>query len=43
MTLQSLWVAIDWASEPQAPVIEAETQMSDFSRAMAMLSYVPQP
>ncbi len=40
--LQSMWVAIDWANEPRAQVIEAETQMSDFSRAMAMLSYSPQ-
>jgi hypothetical protein len=39
--LAGLFVAMDWASQPNAEVITAETQMSDFRRAMAILTYGP--
>jgi hypothetical protein len=37
--LAGLFVAIDWASQPHSEVIKAETQMTDFRRAMAILTY----
>ncbi len=37
--MASFWSAISWANEPDAGVIQAETQMSDFGRALSMLGY----
>ena len=37
--VNDLQAAVDWAAEPDAAIIEAEGQMSDFRRALAMLCY----
>jgi hypothetical protein len=39
--LASFWLALRWADQPDAGVIQAETQMSDFGRALSMLGYTP--
>jgi hypothetical protein len=39
--MASFWSAVGWANEPDAGVIQAETQMSDFSRALSILGYGP--
>jgi len=36
-----LWAASDWANQPGAPIVQAETQVIDFSRARSILAYTP--
>jgi hypothetical protein len=37
--LAKLWAASDWANQPGAPIVRAEIQLIDFSRARAILAY----
>jgi hypothetical protein len=37
--LERLYSAVDWADQPNAPIIQAETQAIDFARAKAILTY----
>jgi hypothetical protein len=37
--LAKLWAASDWADQPGAPIVRAEIQLLDFSRARAILAY----
>jgi hypothetical protein len=36
-----LWAASDWANQPGAPIVQAELQLIDFSRARSILVYGP--
>ncbi len=36
-----LWAASDWANQPGAPIVQAEIQLIDFSRARSILTYTP--
>jgi hypothetical protein len=36
-----LWAASDWANQPGAPIVQAEIQLIDFSRARSILVYTP--
>jgi hypothetical protein len=38
----SLWAASDWADQPGAPIVQAETQLIDFSRTGAIVVYTAQ-
>jgi hypothetical protein len=36
-----LWAASDWANQPGAPIVQAEMQLIDFSRARSILTFSP--
>ncbi len=39
--LAGFWSALHWADQPDSGVIRAESQMTDFSRALSILAYGP--
>ena len=39
--LKRFYSAVEWANQPNAAIVQAETQMIDFARAMAIMTYDP--
>jgi hypothetical protein len=37
--MDRMYAASDWADAPDAPIVNAENQMIDFTRALAILTY----